>query len=301
MEEINEILSRGFGVWKRNLNLCVPFLLNVLVSMLILVPFLVAISLTLLPREGLSGLNEITFQNETALQGLLAQMSASLESLPQDRILLITGLFLALIVLISLVSAMFTAGAIGMARQALEKGRSDLGVMWSAARSYFVRLFLATLLMGLFTVAGLIFLLPPLLVGSPSIAEDPLALGLLGVGLLLFIFYALAISVILAVAPYALVVEDLGPVQAISASIAFFRYNKFDVAVLWLVIIALSLGLEMIGGVFSTGQTAGAEMRSAIINLVDLLVLYPLSNLWWTRLYMSRKGMLLFDEVKDSW
>jgi hypothetical protein len=34
---------------------------------------------------------------------------------------------------------------------------------------------------------------------------------------------------------------------------------------------------------------------------VNLLVLAPLSNLWWTRLYMDRKGMIKVDEVKDPW
>jgi len=40
---------------------------------------------------------------------------------------------------------------------------------------------------------------------------------------------------------------------------------------------------------------------SAITGLVNLLVLAPLSNVWWTRLYMSRTGRLKVDEVKNSW
>jgi len=35
--------------------------------------------------------------------------------------------------------------------------------------------------------------------------------------------------------------------------------------------------------------------------MITLLVLAPLSNLWWTRLYMSRKGMLKQDEKEDPW
>ena len=126
-------------------------------------------------------------------------------------------------------------------------------------------------------------------------------MGLLVVGLLLFILYVLALSVILATVPYALVLQGLGPVQAVLASIKFFRYNKFDVVILWLVVAALSLGLQMIGGAFSTGEGAGGEPLSAITGMVNLLVLAPLSNLWWTRLYMNRKGMLKVDEVKDPW
>ena len=86
-------------------------------------------------------------------------------------------------------------------------------------------------------------------------------MGLLAVGLLLFILYVLALSVILITMPYALVVQGLGPMRAVLASINFFRYNKFDVVILWLVVAALSLGLQMIGGTFSTGRAGRRRAR----------------------------------------
>ena len=188
-----------------------------------------------------------------------------------------------------------------MARQALDEGKSDTGAMWSAGKTHFFNMFLATLLMGLLTLAGLIFLLPALAQGATSLQADSQAIGLLAVGLLLFILYALVLSVVLVSVPYALVVQDLGPMQAVLASANFFRYNKFDVVILWLVVAALSLGLQMISGAFSTGEQASGAPLSALSGLVNLLVLAPLSNLWWTRLYMNRKGMLRVDEVKDPW
>jgi len=298
MEDIGEMIGKGFGVWRSNLNLCIPFLLSIFVSMLILVPFLMAFVMTFLPMESM---NATTLQSVEDMQELLAQMQGSLSSLETDKILLIAALFFALVVLLSLVDAFFTAGAIGMARQALEKGKSDTGAMWSAGKRHFFNMFLATLLTGLLILAGLIFLLPALAQWSQLSEADPRAMGLLAVSLLLLIFYALALSVILVAMPYALVVEGLGPVQAILAATKFFRYNKFDVVVLWLVVAALSLGLQMIGGAFSTGEGAGGGPLSAITGIVNLLVLAPLSNIWWTRLYMNRKGMLRVDEVLDPW
>lgn len=188
-----------------------------------------------------------------------------------------------------------------MARQALEKGKSDTGAMWSAGKRHFFNMFLATLLMGLIILAGLIFLLPALAQGQMSLQADPQSMGLLAAGLLMLILYVLVLSVILVAVPYALVVDGLGPVQAILAAIRFFRYNKFDVVVLWLVVSALSMGLQMIGGAFSAGEGAGGDPLSLITGMVSLLVLAPLSNLWWTRLYMNRKGILIVDEVLDPW
>ena len=120
-------------------------------------------------------------------------------------------------------------------------------------------------------------------------------------GFLLFILYALILSIILALSPYALVLEGTGPLQAIRAGIDFFRYNKFDVLIMWLVVVALSLVLQMIGSFISTGNEMAYQLLSLVTSLVSLLVLAPLANLWWTRLYMVRKGMLKEEEVKDPW
>jgi len=38
-----------------------------------------------------------------------------------------------------------------------------------------------------------------------------------------------------------------------------------------------------------------------IVGLVNVLILAPLSAVWWTRLYMVRKGMLKGGEVLDPW
>lgn len=298
MEDIGDTIGKGFGVWRSNLNLCLPFLLSILVSILIFVPFLAAFFMT---SGAVESMNVTTVQNIQEMEELLAQIQESLGGLDGGRILQIAALFLVLVVLLSLINAFFTAGAIGMARQALEKGKSDTGPMWSAGKRHFFNMFLATLLMGLLVLAGLILLLPALGQDLQSLQEDPQAMGVVAVGLLLFILYALALSVILVAMPYALVLEGLGPVQAILAAIKFFRYNKFDVVILWLVVAALSMVLQMVGSTFSSSDGAGGEPISAITGIVNLLVLAPLSNVWWTRLYMNRMGILKVDEVKDPW
>ncbi|HNZ05537.1 MAG TPA: hypothetical protein PKL01_03635, partial [Methanothrix soehngenii] len=176
--------------------------------------------------------------------------------------------------------------------------------MWSAGRKHFWNMFLLSLIMGLATMAGLIFLLPGM--GQLTLAfsgnlDNLEGLGMILAGFLLFILYALILSIILALAPYALVLEGTGPLQAIRAGIDFFRYNKFDVLIMWLVVVALSLVLQMIGSFISTGNEMAYQLLSLVTSLVSLLVLAPLANLWWTRLYMVRKGMLKEEEVKDPW
>ena len=299
MESINELLGRGFSLWRDNLNLCIPHLLGFFFSLMALFAGLMAVIFSgLLPLEELNetALQEMQYvEDMEEMQMLWGQMGEHLAGLQSSEILQMASAILAIFVLIALVEAFFAAGAIGMSRQALEKGRSSTSAIWQAGRRHFLSLFLAELLMTLIILMGMLLLLPLLAAGLEG-------LGLLAVALaLIAIFYALALTIILSTLPYALVLEDLSPLRALRASIDFFRYNKFDVAVLWLVVVALSLGLQMVGGAISDGQPGQGQPLSAITGMITLLVLAPLSNLWWTRLYMSRKGMLKQDEKEDQW
>jgi len=296
MESINELLGRGFSLWRDNLNLCIPHLLGFLFSMMALFAGLMAVILSgMLPLESLNetALNDV--QNMQDMQKLSDQMDEYLAGMQSSDLMQIGLAILAIFVLVALVDAFFAAGAVGMARQALEKGRSDTSAMWSAGKRHFLGMFLAELLMTLIILMGMALLLPLL-------AADLESPGLLAVALVVIaVFYALALTIILSTLPYALVLEGLSPVRALFASMDFFRYNKFDVAVLWLVVVALSLALQMVGGAFSTGDAGQGRPLSAITGMISLLVLAPLSNLWWTGLYMSRKGMLKLEEKEDLW
>jgi len=296
MESINELLGRGFSLWRDNLNLCIPHLLGFIFSMMALFAGLMAFILFgMLPLENLNetALNDV--QNMQDMQKLSDQMDEYLAGMQSSDLMQISLAILAIFVLVALVDAFFAAGAIGMARQALEKGRSDTSAMWSAGKRHFLGMFLAELLMTLIILMGMALLLPLL-------AADLESPGLLAVALVVIaVFYALALTIILSTLPYALVLEGLSPVRALFASMDFFRYNKFDVAVLWLVVVALSLALQMLSGAFSTGDAGQGRPLSAITGMISLLVLAPLSNLWWTGLYMSRKGMLKLEEKEDLW
>ena len=77
MEEIGEMIGKGFGIWRRNLNLCIPFLLNFFVSMLVLVSFLIAIFIVAMPLIDANSTliqNSQNLQDVQAVQDLITQM-----------------------------------------------------------------------------------------------------------------------------------------------------------------------------------------------------------------------------------
>ncbi|MFB3765778.1 MAG: hypothetical protein ACE14P_11110 [Methanotrichaceae archaeon] len=282
-EDIGQLIGEGFSTWRNNLNLCIPFLLNVVFSVLAMIPLIAVVIATL-------GMTNIESQSVERLASIV------MDSLPS-----IIPAFLVTILLITIVGAFFEAGAIGMAQQATEEGRAQIGSMWISGKRNLLSMLLMSIIAGLITMAGIVFLLPGILaLPRPLMLQnytpDPQTIGLLALGFILLMIYAIILSIILAIAPYALVVENLGPVDAIKASLRFFGYNKFDVFVLWIIIVAISIGLQMIGSSISVGSNTAAQPLSLITGLVNLLVLAPLSTVWWTRLYLSRTGKMLYKK-----
>jgi hypothetical protein len=282
MEEIGDLIGEGFEAWKRNLNLCIPFLLSAVFSLLALLPFLFAL---------------IEVISQEKMESLTPQewVPILMDALPR-----LAPSFLVSLLLLIIFGSFFFAGAIGMARLALQKGRASTGMIWLCGRRNMLNLFLATILIDLIMAAGLIFLLPWALISVGHSYSDTTAMGLLLAGVLLLMLYALSVSLLFALSPYALVVDGLGPLQAIKASSAFFWSNKFDVFLLWLIVLALALGLQMLGGWSSADSAKGWQPLAAVAGALNLLVLSPLSTLWWTRLYLSRTSKLK-EEVKSPW
>lgn len=286
-EDLGKVIGDGFGIWKKNLNLALPFILYMVVIAMAVVS-LAGLIVGLIPPE-------------------IAQLKTSEEQIAwmQPYMGGILGALMVFMVVLSLASSYFTAGAISMAIQAMKEGRSTLASMWSGGRRNFLPMFLIIIISLLITLAGFVFFLPAILSWSPSMSPEAAAqnhtfVGMIVAGAALFAIYALVVTLILAAAPYALVVDGLGAVESIKASINFFNYNKFDVMVLWLVVEAISVGLGMLGSSvsFTMAQNVQVQPFSLVTGLISLLALAPLSTVWWTRLYMVRTGRL--HEV-ESW
>ena len=285
-EDIGRLIGEGFSTWRNNLNLCIPFLLSIIFSALAVIP-MIAVVVAIL---GITNIESSSYEQ------LLSEIMDSLPSLILA--------FLATVLLLTVVSAFFEAGAIGMARQATEEGKTQVGSMWAAGKKNLQSMFVLSVVVDLISIAGVVFLVPGILMlpqpiniqNIQNFSPDPQTIGMLVLGILVLIIYAFILSIVLAIAPYALVVESVGPVDAIKASIRFFSYNKFDVFILWIVIVSISIGLEMIGSSVSTGGNTAAQPLSLLTGLVNLLILTPLSTVWWTRLYMSRTGKMLYKK-----
>ncbi|HPM26439.1 MAG TPA: hypothetical protein PLD96_03805, partial [Methanothrix sp.] len=109
MESINELLGKGFSLWRDNLNLCLPHLLGFFFSLMALFAGIMAVIFSgLLPLEGLNetALQEMQYVEDLEeMQVFWDQMEEHLASLQSSDILQMASAILAVFVLIALVDA----------------------------------------------------------------------------------------------------------------------------------------------------------------------------------------------------
>ncbi|MDD4522680.1 MAG: hypothetical protein PHW84_07110 [Methanosarcina sp.] len=209
-------------------------------------------------------------------------------------VFLILGFFLFAM----FVQSYFTAGAIGMAKKASETGDTVLSDMLVSGSKNVFRFFLTVLLIGLLLLVGIIFLVPgALAVGDLSmLIENPEASSIhgmtaLAIGVIVWALHIIIINVVLSLSTYALVIDELGPLEALSAGFSFFKNNKLDVFFIWTLYIGVSLIISRIS------EFIGSEnlLAAVITILIPVAVLQPLVAVLWTRLYLTRKGRKLYN------
>jgi len=288
-EDFGTILNRGFKTWVRNLNICIPYVLNFFVNLILYVFFFAILGVLLFTSASGNVVDPATLSNEelysVLVEGFMANIPASVAVILAFSLL---GMFL---------QAFFTAGAVGMAKKASETGDTVISDMVRFGSKNAIRFFLANLLMTLILLAGIVFVVPgALTIGDLSgLIENPEAtvqgMGTLTLGILAWGIYALVINIALSLTPYALVIDELDPLEAIKKGYRFFKENKLDVFFIWIIVVGLAFINGLVGELLSSENT----LISGLTYLIPVLILQPLTTVLWTRLYLTMEGRELYN------
>jgi hypothetical protein len=286
MEDIGKIISNGFETYSKNLSLCIPFALNAVITGILAV-IVFGFGFLYLFGSSLSALGSASTP-QAAAAILLPVITRHF----YEIVILVIIYFLVFLFF----QSFFMAGAIGMAQKATETGKSDLSTMIEAGKKNVMNLYLAEVLVGLLALAGIVFIVP----GAMRINLDQLlseanasAVLLLTGGVFVWAIYIAILSLFLAVFSYALVIENLGPVDGIVAGFGFFKAHKFDVFLLWVVIGIILIVLMIADAIFGGIPVLNIIWQFASL-IINFLVIPPLTTLWWVRLYMTRIGKKLY-------
>lgn len=279
VEDIGDVIGKGFETWKKNLGICLPFVFSWILTFILGIIIFIAIILAAIP----SLLSYFSSPGEPPipLPDFLPQIASSLW-------IIIAIAFFGL-VLWMLIDAFFWAGAIGMAKEAILSGKTNISHMVDYGKRKFISLFFVDVIIVLISLVGIVFLIPGILYILPKMEAlstlnpgDWLnVLALLGLGLLAMIIYILIINIIFALPRFIVVIDDLNATKGIKAGVGFFMRNKVVVFLLWLIVFIAN----MISWSFSSIEYIGW-----IISLVLSAVVQALTAIWWSRLYLSGTG-----------
>ncbi|MDY6932206.1 MAG: hypothetical protein SVJ22_09870 [Halobacteriota archaeon] len=267
-EDLGELLSNGFKTWNSNVNTAIPFLLNTLVSIMVI---LIAIVTALFPvaRDLLpviESATEIPGQPRLSPEQLLPVIIKHFDEI------LITAAIFSIVIL--LVRAFFLSGAIGMAKEATDNGATIIGDMIDYGKRNIFTLFPAKFLISSMMFAPIFVLLSGLVTTVNGFMVVTLAM----------LPYMITIFVIFQLVDYAIVLDGLGTLDGIKTGMEVFLKNKTDVLLLVVVVLAISLILNL--------STSIHPILTFVGLVVSLLVIRPLTVVWWTRFYQDRRDRL---------
>ena len=278
VEETGSVIGKGFETWKQNLSICLPFVfssvLTSVVGIIIIGGAILAAIPSLVPL--FTKLDEIT---SDVIPQLLPQILQSMG--------IIVIAIIATIILCMLIDAFFWAGAIGMAKEATETGRANISHMIEYGKRKFISLFFTDIIIGLISLVGLVFLVPGILYILPKLSvlsvlppeEVITTFVVFGLGVLAMIVYTLIVSIIFALPRYSVVIDDVGAIQGVKNGFKVFRGNKVAVFLLWLITFVLFVISAAFGAIENIGWL--------ISTILFVIVIYPLTVIWWSRLYLS--------------
>ena len=286
-EDFEDTLIEGYKTWRNNINIGIPPLINFLIKSGVVVVYVILIGILLFSFAGLSGITEKT-------PYMLSDLNLLLETM--KGIVWVILISIPIILLLSLlIDSFFTAGAIGMAKEATEKGVTKLDDMMSYGKRKFISLFLVKII--LFAIIYIIPLFPIIglsgLFGLLNMINISLFFMFILIGI--FLLYISILNIILSPVQYALIVSDLGTIDGIREGYRFFLKNKLSVVLIIISVGAISTVFNTIVGTiasfFNVIPYIGAFIRLAIVFLsllISSFLIEGVSITLWTRFYMKR-------------
>jgi len=282
MSSVNfsEILSGGFNTWKNNLGICIPFILGMVISLFVAATILlIALFSIFMP------IIETLFTNPSSITS--TEFFSQIFRTVFENLWIIIVASVITAVIAGLINAFFTSGAIGMAKEAILTGRTNLSHMVDYGKRKYLSLFAANIIVGLIASVGFLFLIPGIL-SLYSIATDPsvsisgygiFAVFTLLIGLIPMAVYMLAMSILLALVSYAVVLDDLKAIEGFKKGVRVVWHNKINVFLIWLIVLVVGIVAGLIGNIPFVGWILSL--------IVSLVIVSPLTAIWWSKLYLG--------------
>lgn len=297
-ESIESILYNGFKIWRKNKIIGVAYVAEIFLLLLLIIIF----SLITFPLLGNILFKLLSNISEEAID-------FSYIGIIQELIFILLPILLIFLLFTLIVISFFTAGEIGMTKEAIQKGKTTIDDMLFYGRKKFLTLSFAGIIIFFLQLLGLIFLIPGLMGFILNSVRFGILLSVIGIFLL--VLYLFILSIIMIFVPITIVIDNLNAIDGIKRAYGFFMNNKISVLILWVAASAvygilnmllqaiLPLPLFLLMRIEGIGIILSILLMVLII-LVIIFIFSPIIALWWTALYLDRTGKKILTHITET-
>ncbi len=268
--DFGAVLSRSLSLYRRNLNLILPHLIEYVLDLLILFIFGIFAAIGLILSLG-------SFDFVSIM---------SLLSGPKPYILLTIAMIAisALYLIFLLLNSLSRAAVIGMVVEAKKDGKTCLNTGIKSAKNHGLQIFGYTLIVSfvpllLLGIPAAIVMLALLSAGIGAVSSGFGSIALIiFMGLFVLIAY-LIIYVLTLFSPQKIVILGLGPIEGIKSSFGFVKKNSTPVVIyigLWVAVMILtsifSMTLSVPGIIFSNLDQFVAMFFRILENIASMII-----------------------------
>lgn len=270
-KSITELIGIGFKSWWKNKAMILPFLFSSIIASIVMLLSLFLVFITL--NISISDLMQLMINpDSTSLGTQMTQQMLSALSSPVT-IILVSLIILIMLVVVSIITAYFNSGAIGMANNYFKLNKiQTLKDMHDSGKKFMWRYFSFQFLSGLaFLIFLLIFFVPFILT-----SESTLFLILFAIAILIVVITSFFISL----TPYIIITQNC------SVWLAFKKSFKTVAKNFW-AYIGLGILWGLIGALISILSFIPV-IGQVIISLATPLLVEPASAFSYTRFVIER-------------
>jgi len=278
--DFGEIIKGGYKTWKDNLVLCIPFILGAILSAIVAgIIMLITFFSMFWPLIETLISDPTSISSTEFLSGLYTTVTSNLIS--------VIAVFAIISIIVGLIYSFFYAGAIGMAKEAIQTGKTNLSHMMDYGKRKYLNYFFANIILGLIMLVGFLFLIPGILslsseIGISGFESSNLTFSSfipLIIGFVIMVPYILIMSIIFALVGYAVVIDDLPAIEGVKKALSVFWQNKLNLFLVWLIVMVLTFLFGLIGVIPTIGGILSV--------IVTFLIVSPLTVIWWSKFYMT--------------
>jgi len=282
--DVGDYYSKSIESFRRNWNIAVP---SVIVSILTGLIFI----------TGFFGIFSVLSLNLSILGNITP---STLPQINPNALWTAGAIFIIMEILVFVIDAIRAAATVGMAKQIIREGSSNLGFAWKSGIKYSPKIIVVsiirTVLMSVIAI--------PLILGVYFIFTNvvDVAIPVILIGSVIFIIGAILLSLIFFVFSQSIVVGQKSIIDSIKDSFHVFWDNKLTVFLVALINIIISFAVGILLGfvVVPLSLLAGPvamQVINQVLGLLITIILVPYFALVMTYMYMDlKKGFA--DEIE---